>query len=676
MAFNDLDDSQKRLILRLFEIAESRQLKPEFLIKDIPSNQFERGKLSYELLDENGELQYQDYFYDEDSYYALNARGYIGLRQSGDHLLGSLTPKFYEQYKYLTEIPAETTPKEEVIHYLIGGLQSIKALADERQYKLAEQKFARWHERSTKLIANLISKDEAEKFSKIHFPKDSFASELARRHYFSDSVSARLGECQAFLAALLDEIINHPEEVLHKEEPIMSNLLEDVTRVARFLYDHKILGSDKISVNELRKNIGLSREDFDAVDVYLLSSKYCEGTMGGDEGYRWLTLSGVRFAAGRESTIRPSAAKPKQGADITGVLRTTATPSTIFISYRRSESSVHAGRLSDQLAEYFGPQITFIDIESIDPGRDFVEAIEDAVSSCKILLAVIGRQWLTCANEHGRRLDDPNDFVRLEIAAALRRGIRVIPIFVQGATMPREQDLPTELVPLTRKQAWLVRESGWKEDVRKLIEKIEDDITPKSEIRRVKQEVTATTHSILAGESPVENEHPEEKEIADPALERAAEVARKLDYQQRLSSLRTSDEGPKLAAAEMEALFTYVKEKVALINDKYPSLQVQFGQNDKNEGTVSNLNYVVIMSWQQHYDNTLSDSSLQIVERKRSWPYPKESDELNRLAFDFFINSELRLGWKERPNGRFLTTPKLGWECIDRLLHLISRTKD
>lgn len=150
----------------------------------------------------------------------------------------------------------------------------------------------------------------------------------------------------------------------------------------------------------------------------------------------------------------------------------------ILISYRRAETSAHAGRLSDQLSAYFGAQIIFIDTESIEPGRDFVEAIEDAVSSCKIVLAVIGQQWLTCANESGRRLDDPNDFVRLEIATALKRGVRVIPVLVQGATMPRKQDLPDELAPLAQKQAWTVRDSGWKEDVKKLIAKIEGDIIP------------------------------------------------------------------------------------------------------------------------------------------------------------------------------------------------------
>jgi hypothetical protein len=158
--------------------------------------------------------------------------------------------------------------------------------------------------------------------------------------------------------------------------------------------------------------------------------------------------------------------------------------SKIFISYRRSESAAHAGRLSDQLRAHFGTQVIFIDIESIEPGRDFVEAIENAVVSCKILLAVIGQQWVTCANEYGRRLDDPKDFVRLEIAAALKRGIRVIPVLVQGAAMPREQDLPDDIAPLARRQAWEVSDIRWNQDVGKLIEKIAGDI-PESVHRAV-----------------------------------------------------------------------------------------------------------------------------------------------------------------------------------------------
>ena len=157
--------------------------------------------------------------------------------------------------------------------------------------------------------------------------------------------------------------------------------------------------------------------------------------------------------------------------------RSSAPPWKIFISYRRSENAAHAGRLADQLRAYFGAQNIFTDIESIEPGRDFSETTEAAIGSCKILLAVIGRQWLTCTDKHGgRRLDDPKDFVRREIATALGRGVRVIPVLVQGATMPDERELPEVLAPLARRQAWEVTDLRWSHDVGRLIESIARDI--------------------------------------------------------------------------------------------------------------------------------------------------------------------------------------------------------
>src|SRR5688572_31262890 len=100
--------------------------------------------------------------------------------------------------------------------------------------------------------------------------------------------------------------------------------------------------------------------------------------------------------------------------------------SGIFVSYRREDSAGHAGRLFDRLVEQFGRERIFMDIDTIEPGEDFVTVIENAVSSCDILIAVIGRNWLTAGGTGTGRLDNPNDFVRIEIAAALRRDIRVI----------------------------------------------------------------------------------------------------------------------------------------------------------------------------------------------------------------------------------------------------------
>src|SRR5437868_2808199 len=112
----------------------------------------------------------------------------------------------------------------------------------------------------------------------------------------------------------------------------------------------------------------------------------------------------------------------------------------IFISYRRDDSETDTDFLYEQLAHHFGKEHVFMDIDNIPVGRDFAEVIESAVSSCDVLIAIIGKQWLTITDGQKRRLDNPEDFVRLEIAAALRRKILVIPLLVRGAKMPRQED--------------------------------------------------------------------------------------------------------------------------------------------------------------------------------------------------------------------------------------------
>ena len=104
----------------------------------------------------------------------------------------------------------------------------------------------------------------------------------------------------------------------------------------------------------------------------------------------------------------------------------------IFISYRREDSCAYAGRLYDHLIEQFGKDRVFMDVDSIEPGVDFVEVLQNTVSSCDVLIAVIGQHWLTAADTEGRRLDHPEDFVRVEISTALSRNVRVIPALVAG----------------------------------------------------------------------------------------------------------------------------------------------------------------------------------------------------------------------------------------------------
>lgn len=150
------------------------------------------------------------------------------------------------------------------------------------------------------------------------------------------------------------------------------------------------------------------------------------------------------------------------------------TKSAVFISYRRGEGTPYAGRLYDKLAARFGEDRVFMDLDTIEPGDDFIEVITNYVKSCSILIALINKAWLDVKDDEGRRrLDNPEDFVNLEISIALERNIRVIPVLVQGASMPRKQDLPTSLTILSRRNAHELSDSRWTYDVDKLIKILE-----------------------------------------------------------------------------------------------------------------------------------------------------------------------------------------------------------
>ncbi len=146
----------------------------------------------------------------------------------------------------------------------------------------------------------------------------------------------------------------------------------------------------------------------------------------------------------------------------------------IFISYRRQDSQSAAGRLADHLRDHL-PQVTiFRDVETIEPGVDFVQAIEKALAACGVMLVVIGPRWLTVTDSGGRRrLDDPRDYTRLEAATALGRdSVRVIPVLVEGAEMPAEVDLPEDLKPLARRNAIELTDKRWEYDVSQLVETV------------------------------------------------------------------------------------------------------------------------------------------------------------------------------------------------------------
>jgi hypothetical protein len=143
----------------------------------------------------------------------------------------------------------------------------------------------------------------------------------------------------------------------------------------------------------------------------------------------------------------------------------------VFICYRREDSAGFAGRIYDRLKSGLGRESVFIDVDNIPAGRDFVEVLTERVGRCDALVALIGKNWLASADKDGRRrLDDPNDFVRIEIEAALERNVPVIPVLVDGAAMPQATDLPETLKKLARRQGIEISHNRFDSDADRLTE--------------------------------------------------------------------------------------------------------------------------------------------------------------------------------------------------------------
>ncbi|PLX66909.1 MAG: hypothetical protein C0607_22710 [Azoarcus sp.] len=172
----------------------------------------------------------------------------------------------------------------------------------------------------------------------------------------------------------------------------------------------------------------------------------------------------------------------------------------IFVSYRRQDSQSAAGRLSDHLKEHLAGVPIFRDVETIEPGVDFLDAIGRALQSCGVLIAVIGPRWASITDDKGlRRLEDPNDYTRLEIATALKReGVRVIPVLVDGASVPSGDALPPDLQSLVRRNAIELSDKRWEYDVSQLVN---------------------TLRSVLAIPDPVPEPTPEPAPVPKPPAE-------------------------------------------------------------------------------------------------------------------------------------------------------------
>src|SRR5262245_48230435 len=145
----------------------------------------------------------------------------------------------------------------------------------------------------------------------------------------------------------------------------------------------------------------------------------------------------------------------------------------VFISYRRDDSAGHAGRVRDRLERELGRDLLFMDVDAIPLGTNFPKVLLEEVAKCGVLLAMIGPNWLDVRDEHKkRRLDDPNDPVRIEIAQALHRGIPVIPILLDNATIPKPDQLPKDLKELASRNGMHIHHASFHDDMNRLIREL------------------------------------------------------------------------------------------------------------------------------------------------------------------------------------------------------------
>jgi hypothetical protein len=154
------------------------------------------------------------------------------------------------------------------------------------------------------------------------------------------------------------------------------------------------------------------------------------------------------------------------------------TTSSVFISYRRSDGAGFAGRIFDRLQKEFGASRVYRDVDTLEDGKPFPDAIAKQLSQCSVVLVVIGPAWCEARNATGgRRLDDPADWVRIEVTEALRRDVCVIPVIVGGARLPDASELPEAIRDLTRRQARELRDGDtWSGDVDLLVGRIAKEL--------------------------------------------------------------------------------------------------------------------------------------------------------------------------------------------------------
>ena len=226
----------------------------------------------------------------------------------------------------------------------------------------------------------------------------------------------------------------------------------------------------------------------------------------------------------------------------------------VFLNYRREETSGHAGRLFDDLAERLEGVEVFMDIDRIAPGVDFTEVIDEALDSCDVVLALIGRRWSALTDDGGRRrLEAEDDFVRLELEKALGRSdVRVIPVLVHGANMPPSGELPDGLRSLARRQAFELSDTRWHYDLNVLVHALE-----KVSRIKVEQAGAASAERERLERERLERERLDvEREAAEQARVEADRLAaQRVEAEQRETERLKAErlEAERIEAARLEA---------------------------------------------------------------------------------------------------------------------------
>ncbi|HEV8163763.1 MAG TPA: TIR domain-containing protein, partial [Actinomycetota bacterium] len=237
---------------------------------------------------------------------------------------------------------------------------------------------------------------------------------------------------------------------------------------------------------------------------------------------------------------------------------TPVVPGRVFMSYRRDDTDFPAAWLYERLTSHLGREQVFKDVDSIELGDDFVAMITSAVGSCDVLLALIGDRWLEMTNDTGqRRLDDPHDFVRLELEAALKRKVRVIPILLGAASMPTADQLPASLSKLTRRQALQLTTARFEADIGRLLRVLDRTLAEQQAQRdakaRAQREAEAKSQQEAEAGAAREAEAKAARE-AEAKAARDAEAAREAEaVAAREAEARAAREAEAKARREAEA---------------------------------------------------------------------------------------------------------------------------